>query len=32
MLWTETRWGTPCRYIFLLGMLMSQFTITGYDA
>ena len=21
-----------CRYIFLLGMLMSQFTITGFDA
>ena len=26
--------GCPCacRYIFLIGMLMSQFTITGYDA
>ena len=24
--------GTVCRYIFLLGMLMSQYTITGYDA
>lgn len=21
-----------CRYLFILGMLMSQYTITGYDA
>ena len=25
-------WVHLCRYIFLVGMLMSQFTITGFDA
>jgi len=25
-------WVHFCRYIFLVGMLMSQFTITGFDA